>query len=79
MSDNNFQFQITESCKWKIWIKIKNLKTENFLHKFNSFNFIRSENWTFYKPRYEVFWKKSPLQIAKEDWKEKIENWKINI
>jgi len=32
-----------------------------------------------YKPRYEVFQKKSPLEIAKEDWKEEIENWKINI
>ena len=32
-----------------------------------------------YKPRYELFWKKSPLEIAKEDLKEEIENNKINI
>lgn len=32
-----------------------------------------------YKPRYEVFWKKSPLTITKEDWKKEIEAWVINI
>ena len=32
-----------------------------------------------YKPRYEVFKKKSPLEISKEDWKKEIENWEINI
>ena len=32
-----------------------------------------------YKPRYELFKKKSPLIIAKEDWKEEIDNWTLNI
>lgn len=32
-----------------------------------------------YKPRYEIFWQKSPLEIAKEDWKKEIENNEINI
>lgn len=32
-----------------------------------------------YKPRYAVFWKKSPIMIAKEDWKKEIEQWTINI
>ncbi len=32
-----------------------------------------------YKPRYELFWKKSPLAIVKEDWKSEIENWEIKI
>ncbi len=32
-----------------------------------------------YKPRYELFWKKSPLAIVKEDWKSEIEKWEIKI
>ena len=31
-----------------------------------------------YKPRYELFWKKSPVTIVKEDWKNEIEEWNIN-
>jgi len=32
-----------------------------------------------YKPRYEVFGKKSPINIVKEDWNNKIESKKIDI
>ena len=32
-----------------------------------------------YKPRYEVFWKQSPLEIAKQDWKEEITKGEISI
>jgi len=31
-----------------------------------------------YKSRYELFWKKSPITIVKEDWKEKIEAKSFN-
>ena len=37
--NNTFQFQITWSQNWQIWITIQNTNTENFLHKFSSLNF----------------------------------------
>lgn len=30
-----------------------------------------------YEPRYELFWKKSPLDITKDDWNNEIKEWKI--
>ena len=63
--------------KWKITkeeLKPKILKLINiYILNFNKYWY------TSYKPRYEVFWKKSPLDITKEDWKEEINKWKINI
>jgi len=60
-------------------ISKEDLKKEilKLLHKYilNFNNYWYSS----YKPRYEIFWKKSPLMIAKEDWKEEIEAWVINI
>ena len=55
-------------------LKIKILKLLNtYILNFNKYWYSS------YKPRYELFKKKSPLTIAKEDWKNEIENWSINI
>ena len=32
-----------------------------------------------YAPRYESFWKKSPVDIVKEDWGKEIEGWDIRV
>ena len=32
-----------------------------------------------YPPRLECFWKKSPLDITKEDWKDEIKDWNIDL
>ena len=66
--------------KVKIWkIKKEELKKE-ILKLLNTYILNFNKYWySSYKPRYEVFWKKSPLEIAKEDWKEEIIEGKINI
>lgn len=44
--NQNFQFQITWSQNWEIWIKIQNTETENFLHKFSSLSFdVEQFDW----------------------------------
>ena len=63
--------------KWKI--TKKELKKE-ILRLLNTYILNFNKYWySSYKPRYELFNKKSPLEIAKKDWKEEIENNKINI
>ncbi len=67
----------TKLDNWKITktdLKKEILKLLNtYILNFNNYWYSS------YKPRYEVFWKKSPLEVAKEDWKEEIEKWEINI
>ena len=62
-------WEITKyELKWEI-LKLINEYTLNF-----------NKYWyTSYEPRYELFWEKSPLKIIEEDWKEEIENGKVNI
>lgn len=63
--------------KWKI-IKL-DLKKE-ILKLLNTYILNFNNYWySSYKPRYDLFWKKSPVTIVKEDFKEEIEEWKINI
>ena len=67
----------TKLDNWKITkldLKKEILKLLNtYILNFNNYWYSS------YKPRYEFFWKKSPVTIVKEDYKEEIEEWKINI
>lgn len=63
--------------KWKI--TKENLKKE-ILKLLNTYILNFNNYWySSYKPRYELFWKKSPVVITKEDWKKEIEEWKVNM
>ena len=66
--------------KVKAWIIDKiNLKKE-ILKLLNKYILNFNNYWySSYKPRYELFWKKSPMKIIKEDWKEDIETNNFDI
>lgn len=71
---SNLKEQVNKGKLHKSELKKEILKLLNtYILNFNKYWYSS------YKLRYEVFWKKSPLEIAKEDWKEEIENWKIKI
>ena len=62
--------------KWKI---TKNDLNKEILKLLNTYILNFNNYWySSYKPRYELFWKKSPVTIVKEDWKNEIEEWSIN-
>ena len=63
--------------KWKI--EKKDLKKE-VLKLLNKYILNFNNHWySSYPPRYKVFWKKSPIKIIKEEYKEEIETWEINL
>ncbi len=59
------------NLKWKINVKADKSKILNIISKYiQRFN----KHWySSYEPRYEMFGKKSPIQIIKQDWWDKIE------
>lgn len=64
----------------KNWKIDKSELKKEILKLLNTYILNFNKYWySSYKPRFEVFNKKSPLTIAKEDWQEEIKNWEINI
>jgi len=62
---------------WKI---TKNELKKEILKLLNTYILNFNNYWySSYRPRYELFWKKSPVIIVKEDYKEEIKEWKINM
>lgn len=66
ISDIKEQLQKGKLTKDQLKPRILKLLNEYILN-FNTYWYSS------YQPRYEVFWKQSPLAIAKEDWREEIE------
>lgn len=62
---------------WKI--TKQDLKKE-ILKLLNTYILNFNNYWySSYKPRYELFWKKSPVNIVKEELKNEIDKWIVNI
>ena len=66
--------------KVKDWIIDKTELKREILRLLNTYVLNFNNYWySSYKPRYELFWKKSPITIIKEDWEQEIEAKSFDI
>jgi len=77
VEEDLFDTKAITNLKQKVrdWIIDKIQLKREILKLLNTYVLNFNNYWySSYKPRYELFWKKSPITIVKEDWKQDIEN-----
>ncbi len=82
IEDDLFDTKFISDLKLKVdaWEITKEQLKSEILKLLNGYVLNFNKYWySSYLPRLECFWKKSPLAITKEDWKDEIKAWNIDL